>query len=545
MRYLLIIFGILVTLGITQAQVLNGKKDSVETTLNKKIKDRLAIDSAANGVNDATDKIEVRTSRVDSVAQHKLSKVDSVSGKAQQKLEKLNNVSNPYTDSVNAVVGKYYAELKTTENRLAAKIDSLKNTGKLTGKQSGKVDSLSNLDPASVAQIKHLEQQLNDQQSRIDKIRQGADSGLKEKMDLMAGQSYGQGNLPKDVNVPGLPTGQLGKLPETKLPETKLPDLPGASMPTMGQPSLDLPKQDIGLQTGLEIPGKDKVQDLKGLPKVTENVKGVTGEVKDIRSGDIPSKVNEEELLKQAPVSEEIGMIQKNDQVVKEQQAKLNEYKNMEEYKKQTLQRAKKMVAVQMATYEKEIQESVSKLTRYQSKMGGVLSKKGDLPKKRDPLRKLKTFEKMVPGLAFQVLTAGDWLIDVAPSLRYRITSYWSAGLAWNERIDFNDDKPKHLPSRISGPRMFSEVVLFKGLSFKLDVESMNFNSIQLLQDTRSKKSVWSYAVGAKKDFSFAPRVTGNVQLMYNVYASDTEKIYPSRFNTRFGFEYKLKKRKK
>jgi hypothetical protein len=64
-------------------------------------------------------------------------------------------------------------------------------------------------------------------------------------------------------------------------------------------------------------------------------------------------------------------------------------------------------------------------------------------------------------------------------------------------------------------------------------------------QDSRQLKTNWGYAVGAKKDFSVVPRVYGNVQFMYNVFMTTRESMYPSRFNVRFGFEYKLKKRKK
>jgi hypothetical protein len=81
----------------------------------------------------------------------------------------------------------------------------------------------------------------------------------------------------------------------------------------------------------------------------------------------------------------------------------------------------------------------------------------------------------------------------------------------------------------------------------RLDAERVNgfIKPVNRQQDIGSRDWVMIYMAGLKKEFSFLPRVSGNVQFMYNIYDPKHYRVYPTRFNVRFGFEFSLKGKKK
>ncbi len=93
-------------------------------------------------------------------------------------------------------------------------------------------------------------------------------------------------------------------------------------------------------------------------------------------------------------VGDEIKMLKDGDKVVADQKAMIESMKNPEEYKKQTLARAKQMAAKQLAAHRRAVQLMVNKASSYQKKAGTLLAKTSDMPKRRDPLKKLKTYER-------------------------------------------------------------------------------------------------------------------------------------------------------
>lgn len=291
---------------------------------------------------------------------------------------------------------------------------------------------------------------------------------------------------------------------------------------------------------------QEKVSDEVG--DATKKVSGYSQDAKNISSGNVDEvKTVKEDAMKEASLDKEMGLLKEGDKAMEEQKAILDQVKNPDEFRKQTLARAKTMMVKQMAAREKALQQAMAKVTKYQTKAGTLLSKKSDLPKRRDPLRKLKFYEKFVPGITLQLQKSGTVLLDLNPSLRYRLTSYWSVGAGWNERLILGDAPYPQQQIRFFGVRGFTEVILFKGFAARLDAERMNgyIKPVFRQQDEGSRKWVMVYMAGIKKEFTFLPRVVGNVQFMYNVYDPRHYRVYPTRFNVRFGFEFPLKKRKK
>ncbi len=370
---------------------------------------------------------------------------------------------------------------------------------------------------------------------------------------MLSKEAEGHGNLPGNINLPTNDLKTDGIIPNSlKMPNSDL-KINDPSIPAIGDASVgdisSARNPDININVKKDL---DKVTNLKDVDKVKSTTNELsttagkideyTQDIKQVSEGNLEkAKTIKEDAISKLPVNDELTELQKQESLIKEQKAKLESYKKPDEYKKETLARSRKLVALQMATFEKQLQESIESVSKYQRKLGSVLSKTSELSQKRDKLKRLRKYEKFVPGLTFQVLNGGAYMLDINPALKYRLTSYWSIGQGWNERVRFGKHDQSYNQFRVYGIRSFTEVIIFKGLSVRLDAERMS-SSIPFSLNERKRIGIWSYIAGIKKDFSFIPRVNGNVQFMYNLYSTHTSDPYANKLNVRFGFEYVRKK---
>jgi hypothetical protein len=539
----------------------------------------LTLSLAAFQLQAQVDSVQVRSllTKADSIRAQKLSGVDSVNRKVDQTAAKINNVNDRLTD-YDTLGQKAKERFENEKSKLTSKIDSLKAKNLPYDKYAGKLDSLSKIDPLEkLKQQKQkisggqgklnslenktgaVEDRLNEGQSKIQKLQDGPQGKVNEKLDLLSKESQGKGALPSDLNVPG------AKLPDSSLPDTKPPgadlNVQSPGLPDVDKPALDADENPLNKNLGSKLnvpeikkPGElEKIGDVQDkvsgeVGDVTEKVSGYSEDAKNISKGNVDEvKTLKEDAMKEASLDKEMGLLNEGEKTIVEQKAMLDQMKNPEEYRKQTIARGKAMMIKQMAAREQALQEAMTKVSKYQTKAGTVLSKKSDLPKRRDPLKNLKFYEKFVPGITLQIQKSGVVMLDVNPSLRYRLTSYWCVGAGWNERLIFGSNPYPMEQTRLYGVRSFTEIIIFKGIAMRLDAERMNgfLKPVARQQDIGSRDWVMIYMAGLKKEFTFVPRVVGNVQFMYNLYDPKHYRVYPTRFNVRFGFEFPLKRRKK
>jgi hypothetical protein len=452
----------------------------------------------------------------------------------------------------------YKSNIQAKIEKLSAGIDSANSLGIDPEKELSKRDSLNSI----LHRVSGLEEQLksklkfnyspdqNISSEKLDKLKDKLNSQSipipeRGQLDLKAPSLESRNtNLP-DINLENrLPTAAMS------LPTLPVEQLAGSDLktPMVNVPKVETAIPDVNISglTPKELPDLKAVKEklpTDGLQQIDEASKTLG----DIRADE--SKIDEQgsRVADKLAENENIENLKTQETDVTAKVTKLKSFKNPEEYKKQTLNRGREMVAKQMATYQTQLNDAITKVANYQSKIGTLPLKKGDLPPKRDPVRKLRKVERLVPGVTFQVQHSSDlYLVNINPSIRYQITSYWSIGSGWNERLIFGEDRfPRQ--SRLFGPRTFTEVVIFKGMSVRLEGESINAMTKPdiLKQDIPERKWIFNYSAGIKKDFSVYKRVLGNAQFMYSVYKTHPFSTYPNRFNIRFGFEYRMKKRAK
>jgi predicted nucleic acid-binding Zn-ribbon protein len=541
LKYLFLISATLFSVTLI-AQDRMTKKDSLSVNLNSR------VDSINSITRKLPRQLNLGQAVIDTLAPNKAVVIDSVQHTVDSLNKRIAASQAKYVDSLNSIVAKYQNKLTALVSNLSAvnnKPDTVR--GKLEN-YSSKVDTLTKIDLNSIHQMRQLEDSINQIQSRIDSYQQKIGSGLNDKLGVIQDE-----------------VGDLGLNDKLKLPSTT-----GLSGVT---DAIDVDNPLSGINTDISMPDLnsdaiDQVKDLNvsgNLPAIQPaNIRNpVEGKVPSLSAGDLQTKiptevaeiktdkitdlqnVKEDDIIEKLPVQDELKVLKDGEQVMNDQAASVKSYQNLEEYKKQTLLKSRQVVEKQLAAYKTEVDQAVSKVSQYQNRLGTILAKKGDLPKKRDPVRKLRPFERIVPGLTFQIKTTSGWLVDVNPSLRYRITSYWSAGGGWVQRFVIGEHVYSFDVATVFGPRVYSEVVIFKGISARIEAEELNvpFEITSGSYDEQRRVSLWNYVAGIKKDFSFIKRVTGNAQFMYTLYTTSNSYPYPSRFNIRFGFEYLPKKK--
>jgi hypothetical protein len=529
-------------------------------------------------------KLNVPPTKVDTVLQ----KVDRVTNKADSLVRSPLQFGQKFISKTKNKIDS----LKGKKPRAELELDTLKtfkpglrNASKLPD-YTRVTDSLNlkkpDLDQLKPEQLQTGQGKVNEAKGKVGELNSDVNEKLNtplgkvnDAMGNLSKEAGGQGNLPDNLNVKA---GNVN-LPSTDL-NSKLPDL---KTPDVGEIRNDI-KNPLNNATGdvtkkkneltseisdIREKGKDKVHDLKPTDKINkikssselqkakdgqqdvlkdvDKAKGYSQDAKEISKGNI-DKVNtvKSDINKRVSEQKELTDATKDLKMMEEQKKQLALAKNQEEFRKQTIARAKTVVTQQFAAQQQKIASSVAKVSEYHSKLGTIQRKIKDLPARPRREKRPPLIERFFPGVTLQVQKGQNWMADVNPTLRFRVRSIFSVGGGWNERIVFDNRFKTFSDQRVFGPRATMEFSIRKGLWLKLDAERMNaFVPVAYSQpDLGTRKWVWSNLAGFRKDFSISSGLRGNVQFMYKFYNPKIVSPYLTRFNVRFGFEIPLKKQK-
>jgi hypothetical protein len=474
--------------------------------------------------------------KLTSLKQRYLLKIDSL------KAIRPNTPGNPL-DTLDATSG--LAGFKNKIDRLKTKqptatgnpLDTLESTAALS-RYTNKVDSvdrqMEDLQRKATTRIDSLKGTVNTQldKLKLPKEAQGKVAGLTAAMDKVSVPSFDAdlGNkfgLPDASGaVPAMPA-LRGGVPDTNLPNIN-PDIPGIDVKA---PDLKGKLPSTDLNTG-------KIGDITGQAgDIQKQVKEATGST-DALGNALETKASEQ--VKGIPDQKLPGIDGMPGGIPK----------TGDDAKEQMMDMAKKEAVNHFAGKEAVLTSAMEKMSKYKQKYSSVSSLKDIKDAKHHNEMKGKPLrERLVPALTLQFQSWEDLMLDINPSVGYKFTSHFIAGIGWNHRIAFNIPQTQfNEEAKVYGLRTYGEYTFKKGFGFRLDIESMNTPAKQNNLSTDpppSRDWVWGALIGIKQKYPIYKKLKGNSQLMYNIFDKDHRSPYLDRVNFRIGLEFTLKKKAK
>ena len=454
---------------------------------------------------------------------------------------------NAWSDSLKSRIGIVH---RMDSLDLVSKIDSLRNLDLPAVAYLQKLDSLVAKKDALIHEVETKEQEvLTQTRSKLETWR----SAVAEKLGL---------DKLASPNVPGvsLPGSELtNEVPD--LPQMDIPELPGKDLPQMDFANLDIPEMPE-----LSIPQLQNLDLSPDLTSISESVKVPEfDQLRNIQShlgkGDealstVLSLTTDTDGVINASVDRiaEVGEVKEQLQLAEgiqdnEFMEAAEKIKDPEALKEEVKQQAVKKAVNHFAGKEEVLQAAMDKMSKYKAKYESLNSLSELKKRPPNPITGKPFIERLVPGVAFQILRKDDLFLDVNPYIGYLISGRLTSGIGWNQRIGFST-RYDHFTSAsvVYGPRWFGEARVWKGFSGRLEVEYLNtvvppaFTSP--LPDHGYREWVWTAMAGIKKEYRFLKGVRGTAFILFNLYNPKHKSPYGDVMNSRFGFEFPLKKKK-
>lgn len=518
---------------------LQGKKTSVPN-----VKETESAKSTAQRMLNAPNEVERNITGQPAALKKKMSK----------KLAKLNAEQevDQYNQKVN-VMQKHFkhhldslAKLPTKDPHVTKTMDSLKKKMKhlkeaksIKGAQKGE-EQLAKLQPGLNSKVKGLESKVNKELSALNL------GNVKAPNLNVPNLNVPKVNLPGvNTSIPGLnaslPNVNIPSLGNSSLPNTNLsmPGTPQPNMPAMPSTSTNLPGNII---PSTDLKELSNIQKEAGqITKATGDITKAEGELKNLNTDNV-EKTLEKDAMNLKEVKQLGG-----------EAAQLEQYKKMvakwesdPEYKKElAVTKAKEQAVNHFAGQEKQLMAAMQQLTNVKTKYKdyeGTL----DMFKKPGNAMKGKPFiERLRPGFNLQIQSKHEVMLDFNPQFGYRITGAITAGIGWNERWGYDFSKWNYISlDHVYGPRGYAQMKIKPGAYAMISPEVMNalvppyFNSL----DPATRKWVWTWMGGVKKEFRYSKKMLGSMQVLYNLFDKHNQSPYVSKLNIRMGFEFPLKK---
>lgn len=544
--------------------VIKNTADSIRIQFQSK---KTLIDSLSRKVfTQPEDLSDAVTSRIDSLNPLKIStaeyleKADSLEQAILVKIEKQVAAFNQKIDSLN--------QLRLPSAKYNQKADSLYKgfQQKVLSKYKLPSDTLS---VKIKDRISELDKTISDKTSFLDSLftANGLDMNFNfsEKFNPAVPQT----------NLPSVKDSGIFPMPNAPMPNALIPNLPaeglpqaGAQLPVMELPNAQIPKGQIPNPNlpKANLPKTDNIPGMSDIKSLQEKVSDVTNVVKDaekyaeeikkvqemdVRNLEKVPELAEKQLMKMDEMEAVQGELTKGEALKKEIGSFGDKAMNPEEAKEEIMHRTKQPFVDYLKGHEEKVQSGMNKMFDYQKKYRTVADTRY-LPKRTANKMKGKPWqERLVPGISFQIdQNHVPWTgIDISPFVGYRLSGRFRTFIGGTYRpyvnvrsFDFNpNDKAFSL-------RWFTHIKTINGVYLHLEaqrkLEDISLKpSHQPVSDQLS--NIWQnqYYVGLMRLQRLNKKINVSFYVLYDL--DDIGKTFNvSQVEMRFGFEYKLKKKK-
>jgi hypothetical protein len=363
--------------------------------------------------------------------------------------------------------------------------------------------------------------------------------------------------------IPELPDASFSN-PLTQQKELNLPELnlPKAEMPE-GIKSLNDKVNDLQQMPKEKLEALDLTKDIDKIKNqmakvgdVTKKAETYKEEIKEIASGNLEKvEALPKELENAALQMDEVQGIQDQQQkftatknILQQYQDLVTNLKDNEELKDKAKEAGKQQLNELLDTKDDKLKAGIAQLDKLKKKYKSVPDSRY-LPKHAPNEMKGKPFrERIVPGLGFQFYKANETSIDVEPYFAYRLSGRFRPGIGASWRYTGSLKHPAITYDEVFGLRIFNDLRWRGNFYLHTEAEWLKFTEASLARykfpaETDERLVRFRLNVGLFKTYTISKRFTGQVQFLYNVLDMSH---FPQTKNAslRFGFEYKLKKKR-
>lgn len=527
--------------------------------------------------------------------QSKKTLIDSLSRKVFTRPEDISDAVTSKTDSLNPLkipTAKYIGKSDSLEQAILGKIekqvatfnqkiDSLNKLRLPSTKYKQKADSLykgfqqkvlskyklpsDTLSLKIKDRISELDKTISDKTSFLDSLFTANGLDMNFNLSEKFNPAVPQTNLPsvKDSGILPMPNTLIPNVPAEGLPQARaqLPgmELPNAQIPNGQIPNPNLPKANL--------PKTDNIPGMRDIKSLQEKVSDVTNVVKDagkyaeeikkvqemdVRNLEKVPELAEKQLMKMDEMEAVQGELTKGEALKKEIGSFGDKAMNPEEVKEEIMHRTKQPFVDYLKGHEEKVQSGMNKIFDYQKKYRTVADTRY-LPKRTANKMKGKPWqERLVPGISFHVnKNHQPWTgIDISPFIGYRLSGRFRTFVGTTYRPYMNI-KTFDLNSsdKALAFRWFTHVKVINGVYVHLETERKKEYMAgkpnhQPFSDQSFNRWQNRYCVGLMRLQAINKKVNGAFYALY--YLEDIGKTFNvSQVEMRFGFEYKLKKKKK
>ncbi len=414
------------------------------------------------------------------------------------------------------------------QHSLTAKIDSLRSLQLPTQHFENKYDSIKQKQ-AQVTQ--HFTGRLDSLKkatiAKVDSISLPPElkSHLQEYTAKLNGVGLNTNVALPDVNIPGLPEVDLA-LPSLK----EIGNSDALNLPTdVNVPGVDLPKAEL-----------DGIKDIGGKAGEVASTAKTLSETNVQEAQALASKEAEQQAAKIGGV----GDLKKQTEAFDKMMPAASE----EEAKAQLVEQGKEMAIDHFAGKGDALKGAMEKVAKYKEKYSSVSSLEDLKKRPRNPLKEKPFIERIVPGVSFQYQRRDDYLLDSYIYTGYKHTPRLVSGLGWNQRVA-RDQRNAYWNQRaaIFGPRAYAEYRVYRGFIAHAEGEVMNTFVPYSLTAAKegSRQWVWGMMMGLKTEYKITRWMKGTVLIQYNLFNRHHKAPYVDRLNSRLGFEFQMKKRRR
>lgn len=216
--------------------------------------------------------------------------------------------------------------------------------------------------------------------------------------------------------------------------------------------------------------------------------------------------------------------------------------------KEEAVNKAKLEAVNHFSGHEQEIMAAIQLLSDAKSKVPGTDQIVNPFSGSSHSFKDIPTIQRFVPSFTMQIQRSQSLWFDLNPAIGFRLSGRITAGAGWNYRVAyFANEKRLDQSAGGYGVRTYLHFRINSLLSLKTDIEGMNVEPRQfgrVNSELTQRTWAWGFFLGAKKDFSLGKRMTGNVQMLYNLLRTNDLCPYVHKFNVRMGIDLPLYKKK-